>query len=73
MQAGQEVFHSADATQPCGLVAQAASVTLAGTECHLALVALQLSAVQAGSLHLAQAHGASLRLLRLPYTLLEDV
>lgn len=73
MQAGQEVFHSADATQPCGLVAQAASVTLAGTECHLALAALQISAVQEGSLHLAQASGPSLQLLPLPYALLEDV
>ena len=45
--AGQEVFSSLDATQPCGLVAQAANN---GTN-HLAVLELQLSATENSSLH----------------------
>ena len=73
LQAGQEVYHSADATQPCGLIAQAASFTQDGQTHHLALAALQISATQAGRLHLAQANGAVLTQLALPYVLREDL
>ena len=73
MQAGQEVFHSEDASQPCGLVAQAASVDHGGQTYHLALAALQTSAVPEGTLQLAQPGGAALKVLPLPYALLEDV
>ncbi len=73
MQAGQEVFHSGDVSQPCGLVAQAASVDHGGQTYHLALAALQNSAVPEGTLQLAQPGGTVLHVLPLPYALLEDV
>jgi folate-binding protein YgfZ len=69
MLAGQEVFSSADPTQPCGLVAQAAS----DGDHHVAIVELQLSATQGHSLHLGTAQGALLHLLPLPYPLRDDI
>jgi folate-binding protein YgfZ len=69
MTAGQEVFSSLDATQPCGLVAQAAS-DAAG---HVAVLELQLSATENSSLHLGAADGPVLSLLPLPYALRDDV
>ena len=69
MRAGQEVFSSADATQPCGLVAQAAS----DGNTHVAIAELQLSATQGHSLHLGTAQGALLQLLPLPYPLRDDI
>jgi tRNA-modifying protein YgfZ len=69
MTAGQEVFSSLDASQPCGLVAQAAND--GGT--HVAVVELQLSATENSSLHLGAADGAVLSLLPLPYALREDI
>ena len=69
MTAGQEVFSSLDATQPCGLVAQAASD--GGN--HVAVVELQLSATENSSLHLGAADGPVLSLLPLPYTLRDDI
>jgi len=69
MHAGQEVFSSADLTQPCGLVAQAAS----DGDAHVAIVELQLSATQGHSLHLGTAQGALLSLLPLPYPLRDDI
>jgi folate-binding protein YgfZ len=69
MTAGQEVFSSLDATQPCGLVAQAASDG-AG---HVAVLELQLSATENSSLHLGAADGPVLSLLPLPYALREDI
>jgi hypothetical protein len=69
MRAGQEVFASQDATQPCGLIAQAASD---GAQ-HVAIAELQLSATEHSSLHLGAADGAVLTLLPMPYTLREDI
>jgi folate-binding Fe-S cluster repair protein YgfZ len=69
MTAGQEVFSSLDASQPCGLVAQAASD---GAE-HVAVLELQLSATENSSLHLGAADGPVLSLLPLPYALREDI
>ena len=69
MAAGQEVFSSVDATQPCGLVAQAASD---GAQ-HVAVLELQLSAVDGNRLHLSSAEGPALQLLPLPYALREDI
>ena len=69
MTAGQEVFSSLDATQPCGLIAQAAhDGTLS-----LAIAELQLSATENSTLHLAASDGAVLQLLPLPYVLREDI
>jgi folate-binding protein YgfZ len=69
MVAGQEVFSSLDATQPCGLVAQSASE--GGN--HVAIVELQLSATENSTLHLGAANGPVLRLLPLPYSLRDDI
>ena len=69
MTAGQEVFSSLDASQPCGLVAQAAN----DGDTHVAVVELQLSATENSSLHLGAADGAVLSLLPLPYALREDI
>ncbi len=67
---GQEVFHSSDAEQPCGLVASAAAHPSGGFD---AIVSMQTSAAADGSLTLGSASGAALTLLPLPYALLEDI
>ena len=69
MQAGQEVFDAADASQPCGIVAQAAAAPQGGFD---AIVSLQTASAQ-GSLQLGQPGGPALTLLPLPYALLEDI
>jgi folate-binding protein YgfZ len=69
MQAGQVVFDAADASQPCGIVAQAAAAPGGGFD---AIVSLQTAAAQA-SLQLGQPGGPALQLLPLPYPLLEDI
>jgi folate-binding protein YgfZ len=63
-QAGQDVFAAGDATQPAGLVINAASFD--GR--HAALVEAKLAALDAG-LHLGSAEGPLLRRLALPYAL----
>ena len=67
---GQEVFHAPDAEQPCGLVAAAAASPSGGFD---AIVSMQVSAASNGGLTLGSASGAALTLLRLPYSLLEDI
>ena len=69
MAAGQEVFSSLDATQPCGLVAQAAND---GAN-QVAVVELQLSAIDNSSLHLGSVAGPVLSLMTLPYALRDDI
>ncbi len=69
LQAGQEVFDEADASQPCGIVAQAARSPEGGWD---AIVSLQTAAAQA-CLHLGAIDGPTLALLPLPYPLLEDI
>ncbi len=68
--AGQEVFSSADTEQPVGLVVQAATNPQGGCD---ALLSLQLSALESGSLHAGSASGPALHLLPLPYALLDDI
>jgi len=70
LDAGQEVFNSADAEQPVGLVVQAAPAPGGGWD---AIVSLQLSALAEGTLHSASSTGAPLAVLPLPYALLEDI
>ncbi|MDE1927070.1 MAG: folate-binding protein YgfZ [Burkholderiales bacterium] len=67
---GQEVFHSADPSQPCGLVAQAAPAPSGGFD---ALASLQISATESGILHLGEPGGPALQLQPLPYPLLHDI
>ena len=73
-QVGQEVFHSSDADQPCGLVAAIAANPTGGFD---AIVSLQTSAAQSvdggGALVLGGPAGPVLNLLPLPYPLLEDI
>ncbi len=64
--AGQEVFHSADPSQPAGLVALAAPRATGGSS---ALVEIKLSALDAGSLHLGAADGPVLQPTALPYAI----
>jgi folate-binding protein YgfZ len=70
LQAGDEVFDSADASQPCGTVAQAAAAPGGGFD---ALISLQISAATGSGLRLGQADGPAIELLPLPYPLLEDI
>ncbi|MES2184275.1 MAG: folate-binding protein [Pseudomonadota bacterium] len=67
---GQEVFHSSDAEQPCGTVAQVAAAPAGGFE---AIVSMQTSVAQGGELHAGAADGPVLALLPLPYPLLDDI
>jgi len=62
---GQEVFHSADASQPAGLVVNAAPTE--DGRGSWALVEVKLDTLGAGSLHLDGVHGAALRRGTLPY------
>jgi tRNA-modifying protein YgfZ len=73
LQAGQEVFHSDDPEQPCGLVAQACIDLRGQSEAWLAIVSMQTSAASGGSLRAGSARGAELTLQFLPYALLDDI
>lgn len=68
--AGQEVFHSGDATQPAGMVVNAAP--LQGRVGWAALVEVKLAALESGSLHVGAIDGAALRQVTLPYALPSD-
>ena len=67
---GQEVFHSADAGQPAGMVVNAAprSDGLGAST----LVEVKLAALAGGSLHLGAPAGATLRRADLPYAVPTD-
>jgi len=67
---GQEVFDAGEASQPCGLVVQAAAAPDGGWD---ALVSVQISAAEAGALRLGAADGTPLALQPLPYPLLQDI
>jgi folate-binding protein YgfZ len=60
----QEIFHSADATQPAGMV-----VNAAGT---LALIEVKLAALDNGSLHAGSVDGPTLTRRELPYIVPSD-
>jgi folate-binding protein YgfZ len=68
--AGQEVFAASDFEQPVGLVAQAAPAPDGGWA---GLISVQVSAVEAGGLHVRAADGPALAVEPLPYQLLEDI
>ena len=67
---GQEVFHSDDASQPAGMVVNAA-LRPDGSGWS-ALVEVKLAALGSGTLHLGAADGAVLRLGALPYGVVAD-
>lgn len=66
LQPGQEVFHSADASQPAGLVANAGRLPNGPSS---ALVEVKLAALGSGSWHLGAADGPLLQQAALPYEL----
>ena len=70
MTAGQEVFQAADAEQACGTVVQGAASPLGGFD---ALVSMQVSAFEAGDLHLGAATGPAMSATAPPYPLLSDI
>ncbi len=70
MQAGQEVFHESDPSQPCGAVAEAAPNPSGGWD---AIVSMQTSAAEGGRLTVGGADGPVLERLPLPYELLADI
>ena len=70
---GQEIFHTGDAGQPCGLVAQCAASPSGGFD---AVVSMQTAAAAdsaGGKLTAVTATGPALDMLALPYPLLEDI
>jgi tRNA-modifying protein YgfZ len=69
--AGQEVFDSRDAEQPCGTVASAAPEP--GSQAWLGIVSMRTSASDSPRLSAGSADGAALQLQALPYALLEDI
>ncbi|MRD49769.1 folate-binding protein [Caenimonas koreensis DSM 17982] len=70
MTAGDEVFHSSDASQPCGIVAQAAPSAQGGWD---AIVSMQITAAQDGVVTLRSGDGPALVIEPAPYPLLEDI
>ncbi len=70
MTAGQEVFQALDSEQPCGMVVQAAPSPEGGFD---AVVSMQVSAFEAGGLHLGSATGPALTATAMPYPLLSDI
>jgi len=67
---GAEVFHSADPSQPAGMVVLAASRPDGR---HAALVELKIAAIEGGGLHAVSADGPRLSLQPLPYPLDTEV
>lgn len=65
-QPGQELFHSADPSQPAGMVVNAAADPAAGSRL---LAEVKLAALESGSLHLGVPDGPRLQQLPLPYSI----
>ena len=70
MAAGQDVFQSGDADQPCATVVQAARTFSGHFE---AIVSGQIAALQSHGLHVGSVDGPALQIKAMPYALLEDV
>ena len=70
MSAGAELFAADADGQPCGIVVQTAASPFGGFD---AIVSLQISAFEAGSVKLESADGPALHLSAPPYPLLADV
>jgi len=70
LKAGEELFAPDDASQPCGLVVQAALAPEGGFD---AIVSMQISAFEAGGVRALAADGPLLKLEAAPYPLLADV
>ena len=70
MNAGDEIFQADKETQPCGIIAQSAAAPSGGFD---AIVSAQVSAFEAGGLHLGSASGPVLMMAPPPYPLLADI
>jgi len=70
LKAGDEIFAPDDASQPCGLVVQAAKSPESGFD---AIVSMQISAFEAGVVRAFAADGPILSLQPAPYPLLEYI
>lgn len=70
LKAGEELFAPDDASQPCGLVVQAAAAPGGGFD---AIVSMQISAFEAGGVRALSADGPLLTLQAAPYPLLADI
>jgi hypothetical protein len=70
LNAGDELFALDDASQPCGLVVQAAAAPDGGFD---AIVSMQITAFEAGAVRAQQADGPLLVLSPAPYPLLADI
>ncbi|MDB5875128.1 MAG: hypothetical protein JWQ07_4570 [Ramlibacter sp.] len=70
LKAGDEIFHESDPSQPCGLVAQAASAPGGGWD---AIVSMQIAAAQGGTLTQGGPQGSPMSVRPPPYPLLADV
>jgi tRNA-modifying protein YgfZ len=70
LQAGQELFHESDPSQPCGVVVQAAPAPAGGWD---AIVSIQIAAADKGKLTAGSPQGQALALQGAPYPLLADV
>jgi folate-binding protein YgfZ len=68
--AGDELFAVGDASQPCGVVVQAAAAPSGGFD---AIVSMQISVFDVGGVLVAQPDGALLALSPAPYPLLADI
>jgi folate-binding protein YgfZ len=66
---GNEVFHSDDPGQPCGLVINTAPAEHGGVDC---LVEIKLAALEPGKVHVGSADGPALSFLPLPYAFPAD-
>ena len=70
--AGSEVFAASDLEQPCGLVVQTAPTPAPGSGWD-AIVSLQITAAEQGSLQVGATDGMAVTLSAMPYPLLEDL
>jgi len=70
LKAGEELFAPDDASQPCGVVVQASAALGGGFD---AIVSMQITAFEAGSVRALQADGPLLALSPAPYPLLADI
>jgi folate-binding protein YgfZ len=68
IQAGVEIFSSADPEQPCGMIVNAASAGDGRISC---LVEIKLAAQDSGAIHAGSASGPLLHFHSLPYSLAE--
>ncbi|WP_433704587.1 YgfZ/GcvT domain-containing protein [Paraburkholderia sacchari] len=68
--AGAELFHSDDASQPCGMIVNAAAAPEGVVDL---LAEIKLAALESGSVHLGAADGPALRILPLPYALPSEI